>query len=161
MENVGLFVVGETDFISFCADHSKAVELAKLGADYIAENINGPSHPVSYVGLMLDYDFQDIGSEDQKLYVNTMISGICYDLALNSQAIKHQKFKQPTFLMTAFRVHMDDHSYNYYLRLVGVCEWADEDILKETTMTAFITAQSLSKYPYASDSVVEQMTCSN
>lgn len=113
-KKLGVVVFGETDHVSYRNTYAEAQTLAKHGAEYIRDNLKAPSHPVSFVGLMLDKNWMDQATHQEKGVAGGLIAGICYDTVFQSRSYHaelHGRFRAPTFLFTAFRQHMDDQSY--------------------------------------------------
>lgn len=72
------------------------------------------------------------------------IAGICYDTIFQSRLYHtelHKQFEVPAFLFTAFKQYLDQTSYSYYLRLLGVVEWTDRDQLCHSALRAFVFGQ--------------------
>lgn len=75
MNKLGIVVFGETDHVSYCNTFEEAQALAKQGAKYIRDNLKAPSHPVSFVGLMLDDNWMDQATEHEKGIAGGQITG--------------------------------------------------------------------------------------
>lgn len=156
MNKLGIVVFGETDHVSYCNTFVEAQALAKQGADYIRDNLNAPSHPVSFVGLMLDDNWMDHATDQEKGIAGGQIAGICYDTIFQSRLYHtelHNRFEVPAFLFTAFKQYLDQDSYSYYLRLLGVVEWTNHDQLCHAALQAFVFAQQRKQIEYAEDSI--------
>lgn len=158
MNKLGVVIFGETDNVSYCNAVEEAQDLAKQGAEYIRDNLNAPSRPVSFVGLMLDQHWMDHATEQEKGTAGGLIAGICYDKVFQSRLYHgefYRHFEVPAFLFTAFKQHLDQNSYSYYLRLVGVVERADNDALCHAALQGFFFAQKRKSIEYAEDSVAQ------
>jgi hypothetical protein len=158
MDKLGIVIFGETDNVSYCNTVEEAQTLAKHGAEYIRDNLNSASHPVSFVGLMLDQHWMDHANDMEKGTAGGLIAGICYDTAFQSRLYHgefYRHFEVPTFLFAAFKQHLDQASYSYYLRLVGVVEWTDHDALCHAALQGFVFAQKRKAIEYADDSIAQ------
>jgi len=152
---MGIFILGETDYVSYQHTFKQAKELADHGASYIVQNLKQESDPVSIVGLMLDADWVTTASDEQKGVMGGIISGICWDTVLQSRTYhteQHSRFQTPCFLFTSFKQNLDDDGYRYFVRMVGVVEWKDPDLMCLETIQAFKAVQAQNPIIYAADS---------
>ncbi len=163
---MGVFILGETDYVSYQHTFKQAKELADHGASYIAQHLKEESDPVSIVGLMLDADWMTTATHEQKGVMGGIISGICWDTVFQSRTYhseQHSRFKSPCFLFTAFKQNLDSAApsaleprsgdgYRYFLRMVGVVEWKDLGLMCLETIQAFRLVQAQNPIVYAADS---------
>ncbi len=153
---MGVFILGETDYVSYQHTFKQAKELADHGASYIVQNLKQESDPVSIVGLMLDADWMTTASDEQKGVMGGIISGICWDTVFQSRTYhteQHSRFQSPCFLFTSFKQNLDDDGYRYFLRMVGVVEWKDLGLMCLETIQAFKVVQGTNPMKYAADSI--------
>jgi len=156
-KKIGILVFGETDNVSYLNTYTEAQALARQGAQYIRESKEEPHVPVSFVGLMLDANWLDNADSAQAGVTGGLLAGICYDTVFQSRSYHnelHKRFKQPCFLFTAFRKRLDMRDYNYYLRMVGITEWKQHELMCVETIQAFLTVQKQQPIDYSHDSVM-------